>query len=557
MSNESLCAICYTKNVSYAFIPCGHLSLCYECATTYAKSYDKCMLCNQRFTTFIKIYFPTMKDATITSKYEQELMMITNDYNNLKSLLEKNMSNDQYNEIVLHAVKTNLNSLKYINKLPDCVVNYLKQNNDFFGIEKNDKIINHLLTANPKCIINFNQNFQDYALTCLKNMYGSLKSIINILPNVVANSETIELSAEDLIHLIDNIHDNNEKKSVLNKHIDKANDNYYHKIILYAIVLSLESKIDYLNDTDEQILSHENILKILSDTIDNINDIPKMYVKLSLLKFEFTTEELILIANYCKSLSSTQTKNIYIDIINVICNICKNNDINDIDVIVNMFYKLFKIYIDQDTHNMINFKILNAINNCTTCFSCKCNDNCACSTVHFEWTSKLITLLINKNMNYVEYIDIIYFMNCLEHVVNFYKRDAKKCIRKILSNYDKFDNNSLMTIIKTLSSEKMTSDILNLCFYHNYFLNSSLFDVKLFKNEIKELISTGLKQLGDSFVLYDNYLQYVPSKFQTKNMCLSYIKKRKNINDITHIKSFVTRINARIMLKNLTHEFIV
>jgi len=57
-SNDSVtCCICMEERSSHAFVPCGHLSVCSECAVTFANHrLRECPVCRNKATGVIRIY---------------------------------------------------------------------------------------------------------------------------------------------------------------------------------------------------------------------------------------------------------------------------------------------------------------------------------------------------------------------------------------------------------------------------------------------------------------------------------------------------------------------
>jgi len=50
---EETCIVCFDKKITTAFIPCGHLCCCYDCAH---KCNKKCPMCRKKNKTIQKIY---------------------------------------------------------------------------------------------------------------------------------------------------------------------------------------------------------------------------------------------------------------------------------------------------------------------------------------------------------------------------------------------------------------------------------------------------------------------------------------------------------------------
>ena len=62
-TDGELCVVCCEQARSHAFIPCGHLSLCFECAELYLKAPEDhawrkqgCPVCRASYTTVMKIF---------------------------------------------------------------------------------------------------------------------------------------------------------------------------------------------------------------------------------------------------------------------------------------------------------------------------------------------------------------------------------------------------------------------------------------------------------------------------------------------------------------------
>lgn len=57
--DENRCAICLTGDKSHAFVPCGHLAICRECATTLQQGQPhlrKCVICRAFFQNIVHVY---------------------------------------------------------------------------------------------------------------------------------------------------------------------------------------------------------------------------------------------------------------------------------------------------------------------------------------------------------------------------------------------------------------------------------------------------------------------------------------------------------------------
>ena len=52
--NKNVCAVCYINKINAAFIPCGHLCCCYNCALECNK---KCPICRSNSVLIQKIYY--------------------------------------------------------------------------------------------------------------------------------------------------------------------------------------------------------------------------------------------------------------------------------------------------------------------------------------------------------------------------------------------------------------------------------------------------------------------------------------------------------------------
>ena len=54
--NAIMCAVCYTEQASFAFLPCGHAKYCESCAQR-GLNRGKCFICRGRVQSFVKIFF--------------------------------------------------------------------------------------------------------------------------------------------------------------------------------------------------------------------------------------------------------------------------------------------------------------------------------------------------------------------------------------------------------------------------------------------------------------------------------------------------------------------
>lgn len=52
MPDSMLCKICYKEEMKVAFIPCGHVIACIQCAMTL----DQCAVCRQKFSMAMRVY---------------------------------------------------------------------------------------------------------------------------------------------------------------------------------------------------------------------------------------------------------------------------------------------------------------------------------------------------------------------------------------------------------------------------------------------------------------------------------------------------------------------
>jgi len=52
MPDSMLCKICYKEEMKVAFIPCGHVIACIQCAMTL----DQCAVCRQQFSMAMRVY---------------------------------------------------------------------------------------------------------------------------------------------------------------------------------------------------------------------------------------------------------------------------------------------------------------------------------------------------------------------------------------------------------------------------------------------------------------------------------------------------------------------
>jgi hypothetical protein len=54
-----LCVVCLTNKSTYAFVPCGHLALCEECAgkfDEFEQLESKCPICRMRYRYKVRVY---------------------------------------------------------------------------------------------------------------------------------------------------------------------------------------------------------------------------------------------------------------------------------------------------------------------------------------------------------------------------------------------------------------------------------------------------------------------------------------------------------------------
>ena len=56
--DSMLCKICYKKEIEVAFIPCGHVVACIQCALTS----DLCVICRHPFNKAMRVYLSKNKD---------------------------------------------------------------------------------------------------------------------------------------------------------------------------------------------------------------------------------------------------------------------------------------------------------------------------------------------------------------------------------------------------------------------------------------------------------------------------------------------------------------
>ncbi|KAI3410095.1 hypothetical protein GPALN_006457 [Globodera pallida] len=55
-SPENLCAICFSEENTYAFIPCGHLCACKQCSNVIMEDDPNCPICRRHANGTIRIY---------------------------------------------------------------------------------------------------------------------------------------------------------------------------------------------------------------------------------------------------------------------------------------------------------------------------------------------------------------------------------------------------------------------------------------------------------------------------------------------------------------------
>lgn len=53
---SKLCSICMTTNYDTAFVPCGHLVTCADCAKTVVQGSKLCPICRIPITTYVKVF---------------------------------------------------------------------------------------------------------------------------------------------------------------------------------------------------------------------------------------------------------------------------------------------------------------------------------------------------------------------------------------------------------------------------------------------------------------------------------------------------------------------
>ena len=53
---DNKCVVCLDKQVTHAYIPCGHLCVCRDCVANYDAANDSCPLCRERSYCVTKIY---------------------------------------------------------------------------------------------------------------------------------------------------------------------------------------------------------------------------------------------------------------------------------------------------------------------------------------------------------------------------------------------------------------------------------------------------------------------------------------------------------------------
>lgn len=59
VQKENKCIICFTDDYNSAFVPCGHMCLCYSCAEEHLKKDKSCPICRQSVTSILKLYAAT------------------------------------------------------------------------------------------------------------------------------------------------------------------------------------------------------------------------------------------------------------------------------------------------------------------------------------------------------------------------------------------------------------------------------------------------------------------------------------------------------------------